>query len=180
VVRQTAQDVLHLGDDIRARHSSGQTYAQAAHALGLTPDRAKKAARLARAFGPEQRGRIGKHALDQLTAAHLDAAARHPNADMRVRLTIGAHADGTSSRELHAIVTQLLGQGMAGATSCRSEYSLQPDFNSAAEAAEALARQGERGLGIYVGGRQGRGLVRLCTAMKTLIPMIEGLGAKPE
>lgn len=180
VARQTAQDVLHLGDDILARHSSGQTYTQAAQALRLTPDQAKKAARLARAFRPEQRDQIGKDALDHLTAAHLEAAARHQDADVRVDLILGAHADSTSSRELQAAVLLLLGKGATGAKSCRSEYSLNPDFDSVAAAAEALVHRGNRGLGSYVGGRQGRGLVRLCTVMKALIPMIDGLSTKPE
>nr|WP_157554929.1 hypothetical protein [Herbidospora sakaeratensis] len=170
--------MLHLGDAILARHSSGQTYAHAAQALGVTPDQAKKAARLARVFGPELRDRIGHDALGSLTAAHLDAVVKHPDANVRVELALGAHADGTSSRELQATLSLLM--GVAGATSFRSEYNMRTDFDSAAEAAEILVRRGERGLGSYVGGRQGKGLVRLCIAMKTLIPLIDALGISTE
>ncbi|WP_156080900.1 hypothetical protein [Microbispora rosea] len=181
MIRQTAQHVLHLGDDILQRYRTGQTYAQAAQALGLTSDQAKKAARLARAFGPEQRSQIGDDALCHLTAAHLEAAARHPNPNVRVDLTLGAHADGASARELQAAVALLLGKGQTGPKSCRSGYrTLGGDFDSVAEAAEALVRRGERGLRSYVGGRQGGSLVRLCNVMKTLIPLIDGLRADPE
>ncbi|MDP9848649.1 hypothetical protein [Streptosporangium lutulentum] len=178
-----AQDVLERGDSVLARHSAGQTYTQAAQALGVTPDQAKKAARLARAFGPEQRHQIGRDVLCHLTAAHLEAAARHPNVDTRVNLTLGAHADGTSSRKLQATVALLLGTGPSGTKSCRSEYNLRTfsgDFDSVAEAAEALVHRGDSGLGIYIAGQRGRGLLRLCSVMKTLIPMIDELGANPE
>lgn len=178
VAKHTAQAVLHLGDSILERHGSGQTYAQAAQALGVTPDQAKKAARLARAFGPEQRHQIGEHALHHLTAAHLEAAARHPDADVRVDLTLGAHTANISARCLQATINLLLEKEDKADTSCRSEYSANPDFDAAAKAAEALVHRGTRGLASYVAGQQGKGLVRLCTAMKELIPMVDRLRVK--